>query len=145
MHDDAVRQADARFGEALTLMMQGDNAPLKSLLSHRPDATAFLGWGGYEQGGTELDERWDWAMAQFAAMRAQGRVMLSRETEYLSSVAHGDLGYTTAIERATFSRPGGGSTDEQVLRVTHIFRREDGDWKLVHRHVDRLAERREPI
>jgi ketosteroid isomerase-like protein len=26
-----------------------------------------------------------------------------------------------------------------MLRVTTVFRREDGDWKIVHRHGDPLA------
>jgi ketosteroid isomerase-like protein len=29
-------------------------------------------------------------------------------------------------------------------RVTHIFRREDGEWRLVHRHANRLEEQYEP-
>jgi ketosteroid isomerase-like protein len=26
-----------------------------------------------------------------------------------------------------------------TLRVTHAYRREDGDWKIVHRHADGLT------
>jgi len=30
----------------------------------------------------------------------------------------------------------GGPRRDMTLRVTHIYRRIDGDWKLVHRHAD---------
>ena len=30
----------------------------------------------------------------------------------------------------------GGPVQENVLRVTHVFRRENGEWKIVHRHGD---------
>jgi ketosteroid isomerase-like protein len=29
-------------------------------------------------------------------------------------------------------------------RVTHVFRLEDGEWRLVHRHANRLEPRYEP-
>jgi ketosteroid isomerase-like protein len=37
----------------------------------------------------------------------------------------------------------GGLPDQDwSLRVTLVFRRDDGDWKLVHRHADPLVARR---
>jgi ketosteroid isomerase-like protein len=31
----------------------------------------------------------------------------------------------------------GGPVAPITLRVTHLYRREDGEWKIVHRHADR--------
>jgi hypothetical protein len=144
MHpENEILQAETRLNDALTTLLHGDAAPLKALLSRRDNATAFLGWGGHERGWDALDARWDWATARFTAMRAAGRQLLGRQVEHLSIVVGADLGYATSLERSTFSTPNG-PPDEQRLRITHIYRREDGAWKLVHRHVDRLTERREP-
>jgi ketosteroid isomerase-like protein len=30
----------------------------------------------------------------------------------------------------------GGPVEPITLRVTHVYRREDGEWKIVHRHAD---------
>ena len=34
----------------------------------------------------------------------------------------------------------GGQTSLRVLRCTQVYRREDDDWKVIHRHADEVAE-----
>jgi hypothetical protein len=60
------------------------------------------------------------------------------ENEILAAEARGDLAYTVALEHTTASI-GGAEPRPYVLRVTTIFRREDGNWKVVHRHGDPLS------
>ena len=45
------------------------------------------------------------------------------------------MAYTVAIERYTASREGQPPAPTE-LRVTHIYRREGGQWHAVHRHAD---------
>jgi hypothetical protein len=47
----------------------------------------------------------------------------------------GDLAYTVGYEHCLRSLDGG-PVESATLRVTHIYRREDGEWKIVHRHGD---------
>jgi len=55
-----------------------------------------------------------------------------------------DLGYIVEVER--FDARVGGREDmaRVALRVTTIFRREDGIWKLVHRHGDPMVSTIDP-
>jgi ketosteroid isomerase-like protein len=45
------------------------------------------------------------------------------------------------VEVERFEAKVGGSTDlgPVALRVTSAFRREDGEWKVVHRHADPIT------
>jgi ketosteroid isomerase-like protein len=56
------------------------------------------------------------------------------EFEVVAAGASGDLAYTVGYEHNEVSVDGQPTT--YTLRVTHVYRREDGQWRIVHRHAD---------
>ena len=63
----------------------------------------------------------------------------SHEIELVAAGASGDLAYTVAYETTTASVRGG-PAEQYTLRVTHVYRREQGEWRVVHRHGDAVPE-----
>ena len=55
----------------------------------------------------------------------------------MAAGASGDLAYTVGYERHT-TGVAGGPVEPHTLRVTQAYRREDGEWKVVHRHDDEV-------
>ena len=62
----------------------------------------------------------------------------------LTSWAGADLGYVVQVERIEARVVGRAEPLRMALRVTMVFRREDGEWKLLHRHADDLVNKRRP-
>ena len=56
------------------------------------------------------------------------------EFEVTAAGASGDLAYTIGYEHNQVKVDGQPRT--YTLRVTHVYRREDGQWRIVHRHAD---------
>ncbi|MGE0652671.1 MAG: nuclear transport factor 2 family protein [Alphaproteobacteria bacterium] len=133
----SAREALGILHEAMAKVANGDVSAIKALYSHAAEATSFYGWGGYEKGWDAVSKRWDWAAQQF-----QGG-SVSHET--ISQVLTPDMFYVTQIE--TFSRQrvaGVAGETGWSNRVTHVFARENGDWRLIHRHANRLETQFEP-
>jgi SnoaL-like domain len=63
--------------------------------------------------------------------------------ELVAAGVNGDLAYTVGYEYSEVSRDGG-PVNPNTLRVTHVYRREDGEWKIVHRHADGLPSDQGP-
>src|SRR6266566_4186202 len=55
--------------------------------------------------------------------------------ELVAAGVSGNLAYTVGFEHTSVSMDGV-PVEPYTLRVTHIYRRENGEWKIVHRHGD---------
>lgn len=91
------------------------------------DSPAGLG-GAIARGWAQVSERLDWVATQYAGgVRTQQEVV-----RYVGQ----DLAYVVLRESISFKNPADGRAMVQELRVTQIFRREEGQWRIVHRHAD---------
>ncbi len=131
--DSAFRAFLVTFEAATTSILTGDAGPWKSHLSAEPGGTLFTPFGSVVRGAAALAQRYDSA----AARQGPGRARL--DMEYLSIEVSGDLAAVAALQRST-RMVGSDSTQAGFTRVTMIFRREAGAWKLRHRHMDHLRE-----
>jgi ketosteroid isomerase-like protein len=110
----------------------GDPAPRKEMWS-RTDPLVLFGAAMGGVGWTEIEEVFDTIAKSFHGSR-------SCEIEVVAAESSGDLGYVCAIERSEVLDLDG-TPKSYALRVTTVFRREDGTWRMVHRHGSPLDER----
>ena len=136
--DPGLRKFLESFEEGTRRFMNGDTALWMENLSRGGDVMIMGAWGAHEKGWPEVQARYQWAGARFRDAEAKLTV------DYLTSVQSGDLAFTTAIERAVVKVAGQETPAPMALRVTHVFRKENGAWKLVLRHADPLVAKTSP-
>lgn len=136
--DPALRAFMPRFERATEQFINGQREPWLELASRRDDVTIMGGWGAYERGWREVGPRYEWAAERFRPSGAKLSV------EYLASGLSGNLAYTVAIERSESLVVGQERPRLHELRVTHLFRKEHGAWRLIHRHADPLMAKTAP-
>lgn len=81
---------------------------------------------------------WDQIRPIFDTLGKQFSDCSAYRNEIVAAEARGDLAYIVALEHTTASINGAKPTP-YVLRATTIFRRENGEWRIVHRHGDALT------
>ncbi|MFV0298727.1 MAG: YybH family protein [Hyphomicrobiaceae bacterium] len=135
--EKSVDEAISRLHAAMADVANGDIRAIKAVYSHSGEATSFYGWGGYEKGWDAVSRRWDWAGQQFQG----GKVSY----QPVSRVVSADLFYVTEIETYEMKAMNGMSGPTGwTNRVTHVFHREAGEWRLIHRHANRLEDQYQP-
>jgi hypothetical protein len=108
---------------------RGRPEEFKRLWSHAGDATLIGGLGGgVELGWDKVANRLDWASSNY--------VDGERSNEILSGGVSGDFAYLERREIIEAQIAGGAEASRQELRVTMVFRREGGRWRILHRHAD---------
>jgi ketosteroid isomerase-like protein len=123
----------SRCQEALGELVEGRPEPFKALWSHADDVVIMGAFGGYERGWQEVSARLDWA--------AKGIKATDRVAENVVTVVRADVAYTVDLEHMT--RHSGDLPKPRTLRCTQVYRREDGEWKVVLRHADELPQKDE--
>jgi len=116
------REAEEAF------VAQGDAGPRMELWSRRDPVTLYGALGISESGWDELSRIFPWVASRFS------NVSDFRFDVEVVEVS-GDMAYTLGFERFNASVRGR-AVEPITVRVTHIYRREDGEWRIVHRHGD---------
>lgn len=123
--------------EAEVALHQGDVEPRLALWSHREPVTLFGGWGPNKSGWDAVSRTFRWVASRFSNNN-------NYTFELVAAGVSDNLGYTVGFERETVSVDGGPPLPN-TLRVTHVYRRENGEWKIVHRHGDHPPVDQSPL
>ena len=116
--------------DAELALHNGDQRPRRALWS-RNEPVSVLGAWRNAHGQQEIDELFDSLGASFSDCT-------SWDLEPLALDVVGDMAYTARLERTTASVDG--EARSYTLRATQVYRREGGEWRVVHRHADTVVE-----
>ena len=117
----------SRERSAEAAIYRGDPGPFKALWSRGDDISLFGAFGPCKKGWHQVGKTVEWVASRYR----DGVVTAEYEVVHEGA----DLAYTVGYEIGDVVLDGAPIT-RQRLRVTQIYRREDGEWRLVHRHGD---------
>jgi ketosteroid isomerase-like protein len=126
--DELIEQFHLAQGE----VVKGNPEPVKRLVSHREDVTLANPLGPPVRGWEQVAEATERATSQFTDGEIVGYEIIEK---YVTP----ELAYVVEIERGEAKVGGREESTPWALRATMIFRPEDGEWKVVHRHADPIT------
>jgi ketosteroid isomerase-like protein len=121
------QQALDRVTAATIEMGHGNPEPYMALWSRADDASLFGAWGPCKQGWDDLSRTLRWVGNRFKGGELRAEVEVAGVL--------GDLAFTVGYEKGNMVVDGG-EPKPLTIRLTHIYRRESGQWKVIHRHGD---------
>jgi ketosteroid isomerase-like protein len=108
----------------------GDAEPRRALWSLN-EPVSILGAARNAYGQQEIDEVITWLAERFSDCT-------SYKFELQAFDVAGDMAYTAGFEHTSASFDGQPRT--YTLRATQIYRREEGEWRVAHRHGDAVTD-----
>src|SRR5687768_2492794 len=128
--EDFLAWVKTTLYQAELALHNGDPTPRRALWSRR-EPVSVLGAMRNAHGLAEID-------ALFAYLGSTFSNCTSFTFELQTYDVTGDMAFTAGLERTAVSVDGKPRT--YTLRATQVYRREDGEWKVVHRHADIVTE-----
>ena len=128
---DAFRAwVETTLHDAELALHNGDAGPRRELWS-RNEPVSVLGAWRDAHGQQEIDELFTTLADSFSDCTAYAFDLQAYDVV-------GDMAYTAGLEHTSASVDGRPRT--YTLRATQVYRREAGQWKVVHRHGDTVSE-----
>ena len=121
--------------QALDEFVKGNPQPMQAMFSHRDDVSLANPFGPPARGWEQVAATMDRAASN---LRDGGMVAFENVAKYVTP----ELAYTVWVERQKARVGGKEDVTPFALRVTMIFRPEEGIWKVVHRHADPITTAR---
>ena len=126
---DDVDHLIERYHLAVDELLKGDPEPALEFWSRRDDVTLANPYGGVAHGWEQVVK----ASEQAASISRDGELA---RAEIVAKHVTPELAYVVEIEQAEAKLGGREDKTPFALRSTMIFRPEEGEWKVVHRHAD---------
>ena len=129
---DDVDELIKQYHLALDEFVKGNPEPVQKLFSHREDVTLANPLAPPARG---------WEQVAATTERAASQIRDGEITgfEIVAKYVTAELAYIVWIERNKGKLGGREDIAPSALRVTMIFRPEEGTWKVVHRHADPIT------
>jgi ketosteroid isomerase-like protein len=120
----------------LEAIHNGDPNPRLAIWSTQDPVTLF--------GAAKSGSGWEELSGIFRSIASCWSHCTDQRIDIIAAGVSGDLAYTVGFEHTAVSVDGV-PAEPYTLRVTQVYRREQGEWKVVHRHADQvLTEQRLP-
>ncbi len=123
---------DAFFKErekAASAYVTGDGSAVDALVPHDGEASFHSPGGDSVTGAAEVAKRY---LKDANAFKPNGRSRF----EVLQKHSDGKLAFWSGFQIATVQIGDMPRPMEMRIRLTEVFRKLDGEWKMVHRHAD---------
>ncbi len=125
----SLEQAMTEFYASLNTMFTGDAKPMTEVWSHADDVTYMGPGGGYQIGWEQVRAVWE----EQAGLKLGGHV---EAIDVHMNVGH-NLAFVHCYEKGT-NLDANGRPLEVSIRATNLFRKENGQWKMIGHHTDLL-------
>lgn len=115
--------------DGLKHQVSGHSGPFLEVWSHSDDVAILGAVGSHAEG-------WD-NVRRHLLGASQALDWTSLAVERLLTVRTGDLAVTVMLEH--MARDGDEEPRARTLRATQAYRRDDGEWRLIHRHANLVS------